>query len=257
MNFIVYLIFGLVPSIIWLLFYLRKDHHPEPKGQVIRIFFFGMIITLPTILIERILLEAITKFEPLLSGNLFSFLYFFGGVALVEEVLKYLVVKETILKDPDFDEPIDAMLYMIIAALGLAAIENILVLYTLKEPLFIQQATLTMSARFIGATFLHALCSGLIGYFLARSFFESENKKRLMLIGFIIATALHGLFNVSIIKIGETLIEKNGKILIINPQGLYFAFATVASILIGLAIFVSWGLNNLKKIESICKIKQK
>jgi RsiW-degrading membrane proteinase PrsW (M82 family) len=31
------------------------------------------------------------------------------------------------LRDPEFDEPIDAMLYMIIVALGFATIENILV----------------------------------------------------------------------------------------------------------------------------------
>jgi RsiW-degrading membrane proteinase PrsW (M82 family) len=42
------------------------------------------------------------------------------------EIFKYLVVRFKVIKNPAFDEPTDIMLYMIIAALGFAAVENIL-----------------------------------------------------------------------------------------------------------------------------------
>ena len=60
-----------------------------------------------------------------------------------EEVAKYLIIKIRILRDPEFDEPIDAMIYMIIAGLGFAALENILVLFVLKQPDLIEKTILS------------------------------------------------------------------------------------------------------------------
>ncbi len=52
MYYPIYVFFGLAPSIIWLLFFLRKDHHPESNSMVLRIFFWGMLATIPAALIE-------------------------------------------------------------------------------------------------------------------------------------------------------------------------------------------------------------
>ncbi len=179
-------------------------------------------------------------------------LYIFLGVAAIEEIAKYLVVRIKVLKDPEFDEPLDVTLYMIIAALGFAAVENILVLFFPEKPLLIQEASVITAIRFVGATFLHALASGTLGYFLARSFFTPEQKRKLLFVGFSLAIILHGLFNLSIIKIGEGLIVKNGHIAIANPQVFYFSLFTLIAILVGLAIFVTFGFRNLKKIASVC-----
>jgi len=48
-----YIFLGLAPSIIWLLFYLRRDVHPEPKSEVIKVFFYGMLVALGAIFLER------------------------------------------------------------------------------------------------------------------------------------------------------------------------------------------------------------
>lgn len=213
-----------------------------------------MLIALPAFFIEIGFSENISQI-PLPAIGI-TILNIFIGVAFIEEFLKYLVVREKALKDPELDEPLDVVLYMIIAALGFAAVENILVLFFPEKPLLIREASFIIIFRFIGATFLHALSSGTIGYFLARSFFEPKQKEKLLVIGFVLAIILHGLFNFSIIEIGESLVEKNGMIIIDNPQAFFFYLATLIAILVGLAVFVTLGFRNLKKLASVCKVNR-
>ena len=55
MNYFILIIFALAPSLIWLLFFLKKDAHPESKRMILKIFFYGILIALPAIFIERFL----------------------------------------------------------------------------------------------------------------------------------------------------------------------------------------------------------
>jgi len=235
-TYLLYLIFGVLPSIVWLFFYLRKDVHPESNRMILKIFFYGMAAAIPAILLEMGIAEKIKEFN--FSPFLFSTLNIFFGVALVEEFLKYLVVRGKVLKSSELDEPIDVMLYMIIAALGFAASENILILFNLG-PIFLFGETLSLTVvRFLGATFLHALCSGLLGYFLALSFFETKKQGRFLILGLGITALLHGLYNFSILIIEGSL-----------------SFFIPIIILIELAIFLTYGFQRLKKLKSVCKIK--
>lgn len=132
----------------------------------------------------------------------FEFLYqgtpaFFLWSSFVEEFLKFFAVYLLVIRSPEFDEPIDGMIYMIAAALGFAAIENILVMFN-TIPNGTGTALNTLALRFIGATLLHALSSGIIGYFLAMSWFFQEHKKKLIIIGLTIATFFHAAFNMLI-----------------------------------------------------------
>jgi len=237
MSYILLLFFGFLPSIIWLLFYLRKDKHPESNKKIIKVFFFGMLIAIPTALIELGVLDqiGIIKDLPAFVSNPFLFLAlkYFLVVALLEELMKYLIVKKEVFSAPEFDEPVDIILYMIICALGFAAVENILTLLPPKE---IAEALSTIWIRFIGATLLHTLCSAMLGYFLALSFFETKKRNRLAVIGLILAITLHGFYDLSIMT--------EGSLNVLGPM----------IILIGLAIFVSFGFKKVKKLKSVCKI---
>lgn len=235
MSYPFYIFFGVLPSFIWLLFYLRKDSHPESNQMVLKIFFYGMLAALPAILLEMGILDVLKELKS--SLVLLTFLNVFIGVALVEELLKYLVIREKVLDHPEFDEPIDVMLYMIIAALGFAAAENILILFSLG-PAFLFGEVFTISVlRFWGATFLHALCSGTLGYFLALSIFETKKRGMLLIIGVGIATLLHGLYNFSIMELERI-----------------FSWLIPIVILISLAIFLTFAFKRLKKLKSTCKI---
>lgn len=234
-SYPLYIIFGVLPSIIWLLFYLRKDVHPESNPMILKIFFYGMLITIPAVLWEMGIFSQIEKFN--LSPIWISILNTFLGAALIEEVLKYLVVKEKVLNSAEFDEPIDAVLYMIIAALGFAALENILILFPLGPGLFIGKAISISALRFLGATFLHTLCSGLVGYFLALAIFEKKKATKLIFTGLTISIFLHGLYNFAIMEVEGEL-----------------KFLIALAILIGLAVFLTCGFKKLQKMKSICKI---
>jgi len=210
--------------------------------MVLKVFFYGMIIALVAAAVEiaiEFVLDFINK-DDLFPPFLFFLLYSFIGIAFVEEFLKYFLIKTEILNDPEFDEPTDTMIYMIIAALGFAALENILVLFPGQGTFTLLQTATVSSLRFIGATFLHALCSGTVGFFLALSILETKKRLRLISSGLIIATILHGLYNFSIMKLDENL---------------YYIYIPVI-ILTALAFFVSFGFRKLKKITSVCETSE-
>jgi len=195
-----------------------------------------MLATLPAIFIE---LQIRSFFEQLsLPPQMFFLLYAFLGVALVEELLKYAVIRWKVYSSPALDEPIDLPLYMIISALGFAALENILILSGLGPTALSSDILLLSMFRFIGATFLHALASGLFGYFLVLGLLHPRLKLWYSITGLVLATALHGLFNLYII---ETAFPGN----ILFP----------AAILIGLAIFVSLALTKLQRFTGPWRIK--
>lgn len=237
MNYLLLAIFGLAPSIVWLLYFLQKDVHPEDNRQVLKVFIYGFLAVVPTALIQLGLSDFIGGFlrPSILTTSLILFLV----VALTEEIFKYLVVKNKVLSTPEFDEPIDLPLYLIISALGFAAAENMLVIWGLGIFSITFEKTLFLSAfRFISATFLHALASGTLGIFLALGFYKAKFRKRLFLLGFVLAISLHGLYNFSIMVIGGSA-----------------RFLIPVLILVNLALVLSLGLRKLKELKSVCEIK--
>lgn len=230
-----YIVLAVLPSIVWLLFYLRKDKHPEPNRMIIKIFFWGILAALGALLLEFLYHRALTflALEEVM-------ILLIAGMALIEECCKYWVVKKKVLKSPEFDEPIDAMLYLIIAALGFAAAENIFLLNGLYMAGAGTGKILEVTiGRLLGAVFLHALASGIIGYFLARSLLLKHKRKTFVGLGILTATCLHGIYNYIIIE----SVPFN-----INSLFLIIALLTI------MAISVSKAFKNLYKIKSICKI---
>lgn len=249
MIYLIFIIFGLLPSMVWLIFYLKKDSHPESKRMVLKIFLYGMVSGIIAFAIGIWLSWSITFFggEYVKSVPLlFFFVNHFIIVALVEESSKFLIVKEKAINNKEFDEPVDAMVYMIISALGFAALENVLVLFSLGQTMIVKDAAIVSSFRFLGATFLHALASGTVGYFLALSICDSKNRLKLIIKGLIIASILHGMFNITIGIIEKGLLDQNIMLFTIS-----FIFMII--LLGSTAIFISNKFKKLKKVKSICK----
>lgn len=244
-RFILYIIFGILPSAIWLLYYLRKDLHPEPQKMILKVFFYGALVSIPIFLVEialSALLQQLTLSPPFIAWPMLSsILNWFLVIALTEELFKYLVVRSVVLKSKELDEPLDIMLYMVVAALGFAAVENVFYLFSPIDGLSfntIVNTTLTISfIRFIGATFLHTLCSALLGYFLALSSLKVEKRLLLTTVGILLATLLHGLYNFSIMTLSSPV-----------------NFLIPIMIIIGLSIFMIYDFDEIKKIKGICKI---
>lgn len=238
-NVITNLILAIIPGIIWLFYFLRKDRLPEPKLQIIKIFFLGAIVTIPTAFVEFALIENLNLINlDIILKTIIKYIFIIG---LIEELFKYIVVRYGILKHSSIDEPIDIPLYMIISALGFATLENILA-FNNPELINFQDGPVVLSfIRFIGPTFLHALCSGLIGCFLAFSFYSLRFRWLIVSIGFILSIFLHGLF--------DFYIELGIMNMATETEKLYPLL-----IIIILAFSVSLLIKEIKKIKSICKI---
>ena len=238
-KIIIYIFFGILPSLAWLSYYLRKDVHPEPKRMILKVFLLGFLITLPVFFVQIGLSALLAELK--LPTLIISILYWFFVIAFTEEFFKYLVVKKAVFKSSHLDEPLDIMLYMIIAALGFAALENIIYIFSPADNLSLSQVlnnTLIISfVRFMGATFLHTLTSGTLGYFLIIEVYERKKRGWFFLSGLFLASALHGLYNFSITTFKGTL-----------------QIAIPIIILTGLVIFVFWAFNRVKKMKSVVEV---
>lgn len=203
------IILGILPSLIWLSIYLKEDEHPEPNRFILKIFFWGALMAPIAAGAEFILIGAIKNFSlPLILVN---FLIFFVFIGIVEEYCKFLAVRIGMLKNPAFDEPTDAMIYLIVSGLGFAALENVLAIFHFIENSgnIIGEAIEITALRFLSSTLLHVLASAIVGYYLARKHFFS--RKYGVVEGLIIAGFLHGTYNIltitsdSFLKIQPTL----------------------------------------------------
>jgi len=207
------ILLGLLPSFAWLFFFLKEDIHPEPKKMLALVFVAGIFSTFFALGLQFMLRAALNSIQ-INQYNILAFL----GFGAIEETIKFLAVYLIIRKKMCFDEPIDAMIYMITAALGFAMLENIAVLSNIK---ILSDAFSVITLRFVGATLLHALSSAIVGYYWAKGIILSRRIKptneppchlfgtppKLLLIkGLVLATLLHATFNYFILISKEIVI---------------------------------------------------
>lgn len=184
---------GLLPSLIWLYFILKEDSRfPEPRTMIALAFIVGMA-TVPLAL-------PLEQYAKTAFGDALSMLV---AWALIEEVLKYVMAATFILWRPVVDEAVDYVMYMITVALGFAAAENMVFLLNPISDGSLLSSISTGDLRFMGATLLHVLASGLIGFALAFSEASSSFTRVIAgASGLILALALHTTFNVFIMNEG-------------------------------------------------------
>ncbi|NTV44726.1 MAG: PrsW family intramembrane metalloprotease [Candidatus Yonathbacteria bacterium] len=183
---------GVLPALLWLWFWLKEDAgKPEPKGLIALSFFAGMVSVMLVYPMEQFASSLTLEGLPLLIAW-----------AAIEETLKFAMMIIIIFQTSDyFDEPVDALVYMITVALGFAALENTLFLL---EPISRGQALvsfLTGNLRFLGATLLHVIASSVIGVTIGFTFWKNNFFRKLAgFFGLCIAIALHTAFNFFIMK---------------------------------------------------------
>lgn len=189
---------ALIPAIIWLLFFLKEDIHPEPKRAIFFTFLGGALVSFPVLASQVFFQDFIVS----ISANQF---YLILGLSLIEEFFKFAAVYLIINRASFFDEPIDAMIYMVVAALGFATVENVFIVANSLD--IITTASLTevagtLSLRFVGATLLHAVSSAIVGFYWAM---RRDERVHLGFVGLglLIATLVHTIFNYLILQFRE------------------------------------------------------
>jgi protease PrsW len=190
-------VLGLLPGFAWLVFYLLEDPHAEPKRLILFTFFAGMAFGLFAIIPEKLLGSGVESIG-IENFSIISLL----GLALIEEALKFGAAYLAISRTPELNDPIDPMIYMIVAALGFATLENIGTLANaswggLLTVTFVFQ---TLSFRFVGATLLHTLTAGIVGYYWSLGL-AKKRASRFLFGGLAIATGIHAVFNYLILNV--------------------------------------------------------
>jgi RsiW-degrading membrane proteinase PrsW (M82 family) len=191
---------GTLPALLWLAFWLFEDKkNPEPKRYIFFTFLAGMAIVLPIVLP----LEKLVQSQALAVGYATEGILVLLFWALIEETFKFAAAYVAALHWRVFDEPLDAVVYMITAALGFAALENALFLVSPIQAGEVLQTIITGDLRFVGATLLHVLSSATVGLLIARAFYRGGAARlRATVLGVVLATALHTVFNFFILLKG-------------------------------------------------------
>ena len=190
LYFFVALLAGIIPACFWLWFWLREDReHPEPYALVAVSFLSGMAIVPLVLPLQQLAIQ-------LYAGDNLMLVW-----VIIEEAMKYLVALVVVLWNKAVDEPIDLVMYMIFVALGFAALENALFIYSPLLQGAYNEVLINGSLRFVGATLLHVVASASVGVCMAFAFYKSNTMKLLYgTVGLFIAIVLHALFNFSIMR---------------------------------------------------------
>ena len=193
---------ALLPAIILMIYIYKKDKvEKEPKGLLLKIFFLGAFSVIP-ILIMEIVFEAVflSFLEP--TSGLYIFLEAFIGVAWVEEFWKRWAVKVGAWKHKAFNYRFDAIVYSVFAALGFAALENIM--YVLESGLS------TALLRAVTAVPSHAVDGIIMGYFLGEAKIceldgNKKGQKRYMKLSILMPTLSHGIYDYALFLNSEVM----------------------------------------------------
>jgi len=250
-SFLFYLVIGVMPCLIWLFFYLMQDRHPEPKKEILIVFLLGALMTAPAVWMEISLINIFSKLG--MPAPFSVIIYNIVAVAFVEEFAKYYAVwlrEQASGQNRNLDEPVDFVIYMVVSALGFAAVENLLFLLPVVQDQLLGSSTLLQpdgmfaltwisSFRSISAILLHTLCSGVVGYYMAMSFCHRERKTWLLATGFVIVSCLHGIYNFSIME---------------SENNILFFFVPLL-ILFSMALTLFFQFEWLSRMKSVCNMK--
>lgn len=193
------LLIGLLPGLTWLLFYLHEDGKYEPIFTVIRVFIGGAVAAFVGLAIQLLVRGQLSGDDVGVAGSGHAYLF-----AAIEEVAKFTAAFLAVRYSRALDEPVDALFYPVVAALGFASVENISVAHVLVSGGSIAGAFEVVTLRFVGATLVHSVASATAGFFWGWSLMRYGNSS-LALIGLAAAAALHGTFNVLILSYGNTV----------------------------------------------------
>ncbi|MEO9142981.1 MAG: PrsW family intramembrane metalloprotease [Polyangiaceae bacterium] len=188
------LVLPLFISLSWLLFVRRFDRaHPEPAWLVLLTFALGGVGVFVAAFVEG----AAASLSPWTNPTLMSFggqtwalpiaiLAFAVVVGAVEEGVKLLGVVAFARRRPEFDEPIDGIVYGAAASLGFAAIENVkyFAIGRLSASVIVMRTLTSAPAHlFFGAIWGYALGIRLV------------SRRRRLPLYFAVAALLHGAFD--------------------------------------------------------------
>jgi protease PrsW len=179
---------GLIPTLLWLFFWLRID---RKRGEPFVLLFICFVVGAASVLFATLIQSGVRELMPDTTARVVVF-------AGIEELLKFFVFYMVAFKSPFDDEAIDPAIYMITVALGFAALENVFYVLAPGANQTVTAGLLTGGFRFFGSTLLHTIASGFVG--ICIGLFARSTQNIGMTLGVIGAIFLHSTFNFFILK---------------------------------------------------------
>ena len=184
------LLLSLLPGLligIWV--YYQDKYEKEPVKLMIRAFFYGCLSTIPP-MIFQVLFSSFENPDSLFLTAIFTF----GVVAFSEETSKFFFLRRYIYPNPEFDEPVDGVIYGTMIGMGFATTENIL--YVLGE----SGGFSTAIGRAFTAVPAHAIFAIFMGAYMGIAKFNAPSRYYYMLKGWLLAILFHGLYDFFLIQ---------------------------------------------------------
>src|SRR5262245_13001073 len=188
-QIILVLLLSVAPCALWLWYFSGRSPYKRPARRVLGVTFaLGALATAPALALN---LAGQSLFINLFGhARLSRVLTLFFVIGPVEELLKLLVVYFYAYRRKEFDEPLDGVIFSATAALGFAAIENVIYLARNDPTLVLLRGPLSNPG--------HALFSALWGLSLSKAKAAPNllrERAPIVARGFLLASLLHSLFD--------------------------------------------------------------
>lgn len=185
-----------LPVIFWAGYHYHKDRHlPEPALNLAICFGLGICAAAFAKLIYAGLEPLGLRFDAfgLAAENPLGLLaYALLAIGPIEEFCKLLPFMLVAIHFEAFDEPLDGITYASFVALGYAAAENFYYLEFLT--------LLESTARGFASPVIHILFASIWAYWITRARLNHESTTRPLLLGFLLAAMLHGLYDFLVLQ---------------------------------------------------------
>ena len=184
------LLTALLPIAILVYYIYHKDKKsPEPTGQLVKAFLFG-VLSVPISFGISIPLGIIGVYPVEATSILGSISTAFFGAAIPEEIAKFFMLWLLLRKNRYFDEEMDGIVYAVCVSLGFAALENIMYLFSNAE------SYLSVGiARAIFAIPGHFCFGILMGYYYSLAKFYPKTPKKNNTLILVAPILTHGLYD--------------------------------------------------------------
>ncbi|HLG39977.1 MAG TPA: GNAT family N-acetyltransferase [Chitinophagaceae bacterium] len=215
------ILLAIAPGIAICLFIFYRDaFNKEPKLNLIITFILGALTVFPAGLLEDAIID---KSENSIAGMAIRAFFL---VALVEECVKFAVLRAYSYPKKSFDEPLDGIVYGVMASMGFATLENIF--YVLNPPPGFTSVNVGFSRMFTAVPG-HAIFGVLMGYFAGKAKFNPSRGAVLLLQGLFWAVVFHGAYDFLL------FLQESPEVNHDVANGLLF-FGAIASLIVGLRL---------------------
>lgn len=166
------MLFAAVAPAAWLMrkVYELDRMEKEPRPLLLRLVLWGMVSTLPALLLESVVGSLLDKLFGG-AGLLYVVLESLLGVALIEEGCKYYFLRRTVWRSPAFNCRFDGVVYAVFVSLGFALIENINYIFSFGLQVALSRAVLAVP--------MHAVCGVYMGIWLGEAKRSAANAGRM------------------------------------------------------------------------------